>query len=100
MISNPGYQGTHNFNLQMGQQLPRNSNSNADELLLRVTERMKNQVGLKLKGKTFSYKCPYKITVHVHTITYRRIIDENFNPSKDIITQLLTEGLRLVTVWV
>ena len=42
MIPNPGYQGTQNFNLQMGQQLPRNSNSNADELLLRVTKMMKN----------------------------------------------------------
>ena len=44
MILNPGYQGTQNFNLQMGQQLPRNSNSNVDELLLRVTEMMKNQL--------------------------------------------------------
>ena len=43
----------------MGQQLPRNSNSNADELLLRVTEMMKNQFGLKPKGQTFSYKRPY-----------------------------------------
>ena len=59
MILNPGYQGTQNFNLQMGQQLPRNSNSNADELLLRVTKIMKNQFGLKLKGQTFSYKRLY-----------------------------------------
>jgi len=44
MIPNPGYQGTQNFNLQMGWQLPRNSNSNADELLLRVTEMIKNQL--------------------------------------------------------
>ena len=43
----------------MGQQLPRNLNSNADELLLRVTEMMKNQFGLKPKGQTFSYKRPY-----------------------------------------
>jgi len=41
MIPNPGYQGTQNFNLQIGQQLPRNSNSNVDELLLRVTKMMK-----------------------------------------------------------
>ena len=59
MIPNLGYQGTQNFNLQMGQQLPRNSNSNADELLLRVTEMMKNQFGLKPKGQTFLYKRPY-----------------------------------------
>ena len=59
MILNPGYQGTQNFNLQMGQQLPRNSNSNDDELLLRVTKMMKNQFGLKPKGQTFSYKRPY-----------------------------------------
>ena len=59
MIPNPGYQGTQNFNLQMGQQLPRNSNSNADELLLRVTEMIKNQFGLKPKEQTFSYKCSY-----------------------------------------
>ena len=43
----------------MGQQLPRNSNSNADELLLRVTKMMKNQFGLKPKGQTFLYKHPY-----------------------------------------
>ena len=43
----------------MGQQLPRNSNSNADELLLRLTKMMKNQFGFKPKGQTFSYKRPY-----------------------------------------
>ena len=43
----------------MGQQLPRNSNSNADELLLRVTEMIKNQFGLKPKWQTYSYKHPY-----------------------------------------
>ena len=43
----------------MGQQLQRNSNSNADELLLRVTKMMKNQFGLKPKGQTFSYRRPY-----------------------------------------
>ena len=43
----------------MGQQLLRNPNSNADELLLRVTEIMKNQFDLKPKGQTFSYKHPY-----------------------------------------
>ena len=39
--------------------MQRNPNSNADELLLRVTEMMKNQFGLKPKGQTFSYKRPY-----------------------------------------
>ena len=58
MLSNPGYQGTQNFNPQMSQQLQRNLNLNADELLLRVTEIMKNQFGLKPKGQTFSYKRP------------------------------------------
>ena len=43
----------------MDQQLQRTPNSNADELLLRVTEIMKNQFGLKSKGQTFSYKHPY-----------------------------------------
>ena len=43
----------------MGQQLQRNPNSNADELLLRVTETMKSQFGLKPKGQTFLYKHPY-----------------------------------------
>ena len=52
-------QATQNFNPQIGQQLQRNPNSNADELLLRVTEMMKNQFGLKPKGQTFSYKRPY-----------------------------------------
>ena len=55
MIPNPGYQGTQNFNPQMGQQLQRNPDSNADELLLRVTEMMNNQFSLKPKGQTFSY---------------------------------------------
>ena len=59
MIPNPGHQGTQDFNPQMGQQVQRNPNSNADELLLRVTEMMKNQFGLKPKGLTFSYKRPY-----------------------------------------
>ena len=58
MILNPGYQGTRNFNPQMGQQLQRYSNSNADELLLRVTEMIKNQFSLKPKEQTFSYKRP------------------------------------------
>ena len=59
MILNPGYQGTQNFNPQMGQQLQRNPNSNADELLLRVTEMVKNQFDLKPKGQTFLYKRLY-----------------------------------------
>ena len=59
MIPNAGYQGTRDFNTQMGQQVQRNPNSNADELLLKVTEMMKNQIGLKPKGLTFSYKHPY-----------------------------------------
>ena len=42
MIPHLGYRGTQNFNPQMGQQLQRNPNSNVDELLLRVTEMMKN----------------------------------------------------------
>ena len=59
MILNLGYQGTQNFHPQMGQQLQGNPNSNVDELLVRVTEMMKNQFGLKPKGQTFSYKRPY-----------------------------------------
>ena len=43
----------------MDRQLQRNLNSNANELLLRVAEVMKNQFSLKPKGQTFSYKCPY-----------------------------------------
>ena len=53
MIPNPGYQDTQNFNPKMGQQLQRNLNSNADELLLKVTKMMKNQFGLKPKGQIF-----------------------------------------------
>ena len=59
MILNLGYQGTQNLNPQTGQQLQRNLNSNADELLLWVTEMIKNQFGLKPKGLTFLYKHPY-----------------------------------------
>ena len=47
------------FNAQMGQQVQRTPNSNTDELLLRVTNMMKNQFGLKPKRLTFSYKRPY-----------------------------------------
>ena len=43
----------------MGQQVQRTPNSNANELLLRVTEMMKNQFGLKPKELTFSYKRLY-----------------------------------------
>ena len=39
MMPNLGYQGTWDFNAQMGQQVQRNPNPQADELLLRVTER-------------------------------------------------------------
>ena len=42
-----------------GSAIARKLNSNADELLLRVTKMMKNQFGLKPKGQTFSYKHPY-----------------------------------------
>ena len=59
MIPNLGYQCTWDFNSQMGQQVQRNTNSHADELLFRVTEMMKIQFGLKPKGQTFSYKRPY-----------------------------------------
>ena len=59
MILNPRYQGTRDFNPQMGQQMQRSPNSHADELLLKVTKMMKNQFGLKPKGLTFSYKRPY-----------------------------------------
>ena len=47
------------FNPQMGQQVLRNPNLQADELLLKLTEMTKNQFGLKPKGMTFSYKRPY-----------------------------------------
>ena len=59
MIPNLEYQGTRNFNPQMGQQLQKNLDSNANELLLRVTEMMKNQFGMKPKRQTFSYKRLY-----------------------------------------
>ena len=48
MMPNLGYQGMQDFNPQMGEQVPRNPNSQ-DELLLKVTEMMKNQFGLKPK---------------------------------------------------
>ena len=52
-MPNLGYQGTRDFNPQMGQQVQRNPNPQADELLLRVTEMMKNQFGLKPKDWPF-----------------------------------------------
>ena len=57
-MPNPGYQGTRDFNPQMGQQVLRNPNLQADELLLKVTEMMKNQFGLKPKGMTFFVQMP------------------------------------------
>ena len=42
MIPNLRYQGTRDFNPQMGQQVQGNPNSHADELLLKVTEMMNN----------------------------------------------------------
>ena len=59
MMSNPGNQGTRDFNPHMGQHVQRNPNPQADELLLRVTKMMKNQFGLEPKGLTFLYKRPY-----------------------------------------
>ena len=47
------------ISIQMGQQVQGNPNSYTDELLLRLTEMMKNQFGLKPKRLTFSYKRPY-----------------------------------------
>ena len=43
----------------MGQQVQGNPNSYADELLLKVIGMMENQFGLKPKGQTYLYKCPY-----------------------------------------
>ena len=42
MMPNLGYQGTRDFNPHIGQQVPRNPNLQGDELLLKVTEMMKN----------------------------------------------------------
>ena len=42
MIPDLGYPGTWDFSPQMGQQVQRNPNSSVDELLMRVTEMMKN----------------------------------------------------------
>ena len=42
MIPNLGYQGTRDFNPQMGQQVQMNPDTHADELLLKVIEMMKN----------------------------------------------------------
>ena len=88
MILNPGYQGTQNFNPLMGQQLQRNPNSNANELLLRVTEMMKNQFGLKPKGQTFSYKHPYLEWYDLVTLptNYRLLEFANFTGQDSINT--------------
>ena len=59
MIPHPEYQGMRDFNPQKGQQVSRNPNLQADELLLKVTEMMKNQFDLKSKGLTILYKRPY-----------------------------------------
>ena len=43
----------------MGQQVQRNPNPQANELLLKVAEMIKNQFDLKPKGLTFLYKRSY-----------------------------------------
>ena len=97
MIPNPGYQGTQNFNLQMGQQLPRNPNSNVDELLLRVTKMMKNQFGLKPKGQTFSYKRRYPewynlvaLPTNYRLLEFAKFTSQNSTSTIEYVSQYLS----------
>ena len=81
----------------MGQQLPRNSNSNADELLLRVTKMMKNQFGLKPKGQTFLYKHPYlewynlvALPMNYRLLEFAKFIGQDSISTIEHVSQYLT----------
>ena len=98
MTPNTGYQGTQNFNPQMDQQLQRNLNSNADELLLRVTKMMKNQFGLKPKWQTFSYKRPYPEWYDLVTLStnyslpeFAKFIGQDSTSTLEHVSQYLTQ---------
>ena len=81
----------------MGQQLQRNLDSNDDELLLRVTEMMKNQFGLKPKGHTFSYKHPYPewydlvaLPTNYRLSEFAKFIDQDSTSTIEHVSRYLT----------
>ena len=81
----------------MGQQVQRNPNSHADELLLKVTEMMKNQFGLKPKGLTFSYKCPYSelydlvaLPANYRLLEFAKFIGQDSISTIEHVSQYLT----------
>ena len=82
----------------MGQQVQRNPNSNADELLLKVTEMMKNQFGVKPKGLTFSYKCPYSelydlvaLPTNYRLLEFSKFISQDDTSTIEHISRYLTQ---------
>ena len=82
----------------MGQQLQRNPNSNTNELLLRVTEMIKNQFGLKPKGQTFSYKRPYlewydlvALPTNYRLQEFAKFTDQDSISTIDHVSRYLTE---------
>jgi len=84
----------------MGQQLQRNLDSNTDELLLRVTEMMNNQFGLKPKGQTFSYKRPYPEWYDLVALpTNYRLLEFAKFTSQDS-TSIIEHVSRYLTSWV
>jgi hypothetical protein len=98
MILNPGYQGTRDFNPQMGQQVQRNLNSLADELLLKVAEMMKNQFGLKPKGLTFSYKRAYlewynlvALPTNYRLLEFAKFTDQDSTSMIEHVSRYLTQ---------
>ena len=81
----------------MGLQAQRNPNSYADELLLKVTEMMKNQFGLKPKGLTFSYKRPYPewydlvaLPINYRLPEFAKFIGQNSMSTIEHVSQYLT----------
>ena len=78
--------------------MQRNPNPQAGELLLRVTKMMKNMFGLKLKGLTFLYKCPYPewydlvaLPTNYRLIEFAKFADQDSTSTIEHVSRYLTQ---------
>ena len=81
----------------MGQQVQRNPNTHADVLLLKVTEMMKNQFGLKSKRLTFLYKRPYlewydlvALSINYRLLEFAKFIGQDSTSTIEYVSRYLT----------
>ena len=81
------------------------------QLLIRVTEMIKNQFGLKPKGQIFSYKCPYPewydlvaLPTNYRLLEFAKFTDQDSTSTIEHISQYLTQlakhQLRMPTEFV